>query len=261
MIMASIKDELNNLPEPTQSMDDLAVEEQNLTVEKLKYFLPKGSKVKVDQSTVDLVNKLIDESSCNRGLMEERLMSHLHLLGPGVGLKQLLKGIQFVTLSVTPGLTQEKAYLITFPEKAQELLSEGRDASSFASQYASTKIPQTIMQNVQIGPSITYAPLRHQLVNKYLELSNGKDAHGYPCSPTVQLNATIALMEYIKIPEAMTINMNHGVADEAKAIQQNLADQIENVAALMVQRMAKGESLKDIQKIGIVVDAEVVDDE
>lgn len=253
-----LQDEMKNLPE-AQDPNDLLIEEGTITSEKLKAMLPKGSRVKTDQSTVDLINKLIDESACHKGLMEERLMSHLHLMGPGVGFTQLLNGIKFVTLSTTPGMTQSKAYALVFPDKAQEILERGGDISSFASQYAGTKVPTTIMQDIQIGPSITYAPLRHQVVQKYIDLMNGKAADG-PCSPTVQLNATMALYEMIKLPEAMTINLNHGVADEAKAVQQNLADQIENMAALMAKRMANGESLKDIQRIGVVVDAEIVDE-
>lgn len=254
----NIKDEMKNLPEP-QNPDDLLIEEGKITPEKLRVMLPKNSRVKTDQSTVDLINKMIDESACHKGLMEERLMSHLHLMGPGVGFTQLLNGIKFVTLSTTPGMTQSKAYALVFPDKAQEILERGGDISSFASQYAATKVPTTIMQDIQIGPSITYAPLRHQIVQKYIELMNGKAADG-PCSPTVQLNAAVALMDYIKVPEEMTINLNANMADEAKAVQQNLADQIENMAALMAKRMANGESLRDIQKIGIVVDSGVTDE-
>lgn len=255
-----LKSEMKNLPEPTQTPDDVAtLEEGTITSEKLKMLLPKGSRVKTDQATVDLINKMIDESACHKGLMEERLMSHLHLMGPGVGLKQVLKGVQFVTLSTTPGMTQSKAYALTFPEKAQEIADRGGDVSSFASQYAATKVPTTILQDIQIGPSITYAPLRHQCVEKYIQLMNGKAADG-PASATVQLNATIALMDYIKVPEELVINMNHGVADEAKEIQQNLADQIQNMAAVMAKRMANGEDIRDIQKIGIVVEGEVVDE-
>jgi hypothetical protein len=180
-------------------------------------------------------------------------------MGPGIGFKQVLSGVQFVTLSTTSGMNQSKAYALTFPDKAQEILERGGDISSFASQYASTKVPTTIMQDIQIGPSITYAPLRHQVVQKYIDLMNGKAADG-PASAAVQLNASIALMEYIKVPEELTINMNHGVADEAKALQQNLADQIENMAAVMAKRMANGENLRDIQKIGVIVDAEVIDE-
>ena len=254
----NIKDEMKNLPEP-QNPNDLLIDEGKLTPEKLRAMLPKNSRVKTDQSTVDLINKMIDESACHKGLMEERLMSHLHLIGPGVGFTQLLNGIKFVTLSTTPGMTQSKAYVLVFPDKAQEILERGGDISSFASQYAATKVPTTIMQDIQIGPSITYAPLRHQIVQKYIELMNGKAADG-PCSPTVQLNAAIALMDYIKVPEEMTINLNANMADEAKAVTQNLADQIENMASLMAKRMANGESLRDIQKIGIVVDSGVTDE-
>lgn len=254
----NIKDEMKNLPEP-QNPNDLLIDEGKVTPEKLRIMLPKNSRVKTDQSTIDLINKMIDESACHKGLMEERLMSHLHLIGPGVGFTQLLNGIKFVTLSTTPGMTQSKAYVLVFPDKAQEILERGGDISSFASQYAATKVPTTIMQDIQIGPSITYAPLRHQVVQKYIELMNGKAADG-PCSPTVQLNAAIALMDYIKVPEEMTINLNANVSEEAKAVQQNLADQIENMASLMAKRMANGESLKDIQKIGIVVDSGVTDE-
>ena len=252
-----LEKEMSMLPE-AQYVEDLVLEEGTITAEKLRMFLPKGSRVKTDQATVELINKLIDESACHKGLMEERLMSHLHLMGPGIGFKQVLNAVQFVTLVTTPNMTQAKAYALVFPDKTQEILERGGDVSSFASQYAGTKVPTTIMQDIQIGPSITYAPLRHQIVQKYIELMNGKAADG-PASATVQLNASIALMEYIKIPEAMTINLNASVADEAKAIQQNLADQIENMAAIMAKRYQNGGDIRDIQKIGVVQDAELVD--
>lgn len=251
-------EEMKQLPK-AQEFDDLEIEEQNITVEKLKEFLPKGSRVKVNQQTVELINKLIDESACHKGLMEERLLSHLHLIGPGVGIKQVMNGVKFVTLATTPGMTQSKAYALTFPDKAQEILERGGDISSFASQYAATKIPTTIMQDVQIGPSITYAPLRHQCVQKYMDLMNGKAADG-PASATVQLNATIALMEYIKVPEEMTINLNHDMSEDAKSVQQNLADQISKAVDLQMARLAGGEKLGDVQKVGIVTEAEVIDE-
>lgn len=247
--------EMRVLPE-AQDPEDLLLDEGTITAEKLRMFLPKGSRVRVDQATVELINKLIDESACHKGLMEERLMSHLHLMGPGIGFKQVMNAVQFVTLITTPGMTQAKAYALVFPDKAQEILERGGDVSSFASQYAGTKVPTTIMQDIQIGPSITYAPLRHQIVQKLLALTNGKAADG-PASATVQLNAAIALLDYIKVPEAMTINLNASVADEAKAIQQNLADQIENMANIMAKNYKNGTDIRVVQRIGIVQDAEL----
>ena len=241
--------------------DELMIDEQKFTVEKLKYFLPKGSKVKVNQSTVDMVNDLIDKSQCHRGLVEERLLTYAHLMGPGVGLKQLIKAIQFCILSTTPGLTQTKAYLITFPEKAQELIEQGREASSFASMYAKTKIVQEIMQMSQIGMHISYAPLQHQLIEKLLNLSNGVAANGERASATVQLNATLGLLEKIVPPAEQTINLKTGMDDESKAATQNLADQIEMMAKLQLERLQKGESLSKVQHVGITLDVEVNDDD
>lgn len=240
--------------------DEMAIEEQNLTVERLKYMLPKDSKVQVTQATVDMINDVIDKSGVHRGLMEERLLSYTHLLGPGVGIKQLLKAIQFCILSTTPTLTQTKAYLITFPEKAEELISQGRDASSFASMYAKTKLVQDIMQASQIGIHITYAPLQHQLIEKLLNLSNGIAAGGEKASPTVQLNATLGLLEKIIPPAEQTINLKTGMDDESKAATQNLADQIEAMARLQLERLQRGESLNKVQQVGIVLDAVIDED-
>ena len=47
--------------------------------------------------------------------------------------------------------------------------------------------------------------------------------------------------------------------DESKAVSQNLADQIEKMAELQLQRLRGGESLDSIQKVGIVMDAEVIE--
>lgn len=237
--------------------DQLYREEQKFTASKLRYMLPKGSKVVVTQATVDMVNDIIEKSQCHRGLMEERLATYTSLIGPGVGIKQLLKAIQFVTLCLTPGMTQIKAYMITFPEKAQELIDRGAEGSNFAGMYAQTKLVTTIMKSVQLAPSIELAPLRHKVADKLLELMDGKGANGSIASPTVQLNAAIALYDIVKIPEEQTINLKTGMDDESKAATQHLADQIERSIELQMARLKKGESISDVQRLDIVIDAEV----
>ena len=261
----SIKQELelvkSNVNNGEGMQDDLAIDEQHLTVEKLKYFLPKGSKVNVTQATVDMVNDVIDKSTVHRGLMEERLLTYTHLLGPGIGMKQLLNAIQFVILSTTPGMTQTKAYMITFPDKADELIANGKDASSFASMYAKTKLVQEIMTNSQVGLSVTYAPLQHQLIQKLLELSNGRAANGDSASATVQLNATLGLMELIKVNEEQTINIKTSPTETAIEAQNNLAEQISRMADLQMAKFNLNRDIRDVQKLNIVVGAvEVTDD-
>jgi len=242
------------------SEDALYKEEQKFTVSKLKFMLPKGSNVTVTQATVDMVNDIIENSGCHRGLMEERLASYTSLLAPGIGIKQLLKAIQFVTLCLTPGISQVKAYMITFPEKAQELIDRGADGSNFASMYSQTKLVTTIMRNVQIAPSIALAPTRNKAVEKLSELMEGRAAGGGYASPTVQLNAAMALLDYTKIPEDMTINLKTGMDDESKSIQRELAENLSRIAEAQMANFKKGRSISDVQKLNITIDAEVDDD-
>ena len=231
-----VRDVKNAHSEGLNDYDPDGIDEQKLTTSKLKYFLPKGSKVKVTPELVDTLNTIIEDSGVHRGLMEEKLLTYTHLLGPGIGLKQLLKAIQFVILCLTPGMTQTKAFMITFPDKAQELIDRGSDGSSFATQYAKTHLVKTIMENnTQIGRSVVYAPLEHQLVQKLLELSNGRSASGDNASPTVQLNATLGLLDYIKVPEEQTINLNHGVDEASIEATNNLAEQIAQMAQIQRQ--------------------------
>lgn len=264
---ATVKEEMNLAKKEFsngegQSMEDLDIEEQQLTVSKLRYMLPKDSKVNVNQSTVDTINKLIDDSGVHRGLMEERLMTYTHLLGPGVGMKQLLKAIQFVTLSMTPGMTQSKAYMVTFPDRAQKLLDRGADPSSHASEYASTKLPRTIQEGVQVGLSTTYAPLQHQLVEKLINLSNGKAAGGDKASATVQLNATLGLMELIKVNEDQTINVNatSKMDEESKQVQVGILEQLKGIAASQASNYKKGNSINEVQRLNFVIDSGESDD-
>lgn len=235
------------------------MESQKLTVEKLKAALPKGSQVHVTQTLVEAVNDTIAKSGCHKELMEERLLTYMHLLGPGIGLKQLLNAIQFVTLCATPGVTQQTAYMITFPDKAQELLEQNRDMSSFASQYAKSSLVVTITANTQIGFHISHAPLRNAALQKLVDLSNGKAANGQPCSPTVQLNATLGILEAVALPMEQTINLKTAADEREIAATQNLADQIEKMAKMQLLRLQKGESLNSVQKVGIITDAELED--
>lgn len=262
----SVKEEIKSVEQAHNSgegqLDVDGIEEQKFTVSKLKAFLPKGSKVQVTQQTVDTVNGLIDSSQVHRGLMEEKLLSHMHLMGPGVGIKQIIKAIQFTTLSLTPGLSQSKAYMITFPDKAQELIDSGGNISSFASMYAQTKTPSTIAANYQVGPSVTYAPLTHQLVDKLMQLVNGKGAgpDDY-VSPTVQLNSTLGLLDYIKPPEEQTINITANAGEATIEAQNNLAEQLQAMAEIQRARLVAGQDISKVQQIDIkydvAIDAEV----
>ena len=218
-------------------------------------------KGKVNQTTIKAImedlEQLEEREGISRDYFEEQFISHLDLLGQGVYPKKLMEGIKFVSL-VQSGLTNQKAYDAVFPQKAAQVYGRGSTTSSFASEYAKKKIPVEIMKRSVIRDDIRFAPLRDKLLHKLVDLSNGKGAKPDDyVSPTVQLNATLGAIDYLKPPEDKSIDLRIGYNEDAKELQQNIVDQLAQNAALMRKQFENGRSLKEVQKVGIVLDAEV----
>lgn len=216
-------------------------------------------KGKVNQETIDAVldevQHIEERSGISQDYFEEQFLTHADLLGPGVTAGILINAIKYVAL-VQSGLTSQKAYDAVFPQKAAEIYARGSDTSSFATMYAKKKTVVEIMKRSIIRDDIRYAPLRDKLLDKLVQLSNGRGAKEDDyVSPTVQLNATLGALDYLKPPEDKAIDLKIGYNEEAKAMQQSIIEQLAANAALMRQQFESGRSLKEIQRVNVVIDA------
>lgn len=230
-------------------------DEYQLNEEVLKELL----KGKVNDTTIKAImeelENLEERDGISRDYFEEQFTSHLDLLGQGVYPKKLIEAIKFVSL-VQSGLTNQKAYDAVFPQKAAQVYGRGSNTSSFASEYAKKKTVVEIMKRSAIRDDVRLAPLRDKLLHKLVDLSNGKGAKPDDyVSPTVQLNATLGALDYLKPPEDKSIDLKIGYNEEAKAMQQSIAEQLAANAALMRQQFEAGRSLKEIQRVNVIIDA------
>jgi hypothetical protein len=221
-------------------------------------------KGKVNEETVTAIVQKIHAIEETDGILqdsfEEKFMSYTDLIGPGVSIDKVINAIKFVS-HVQCGLSNTKAYELVFPDKAKQIKARpGGDTSSFATEYAKSKTVIEILSRSAIRADIEHRPLVNQLLKKLVDLSNGKGAKvdDY-VSPTVQLNATLGALDYLKPPEDKSIDLKIGLNEEAMAMQQNLATQIAASAAAMRQQFESGQSLREIQRVGIVIDAEIED--
>ena len=218
-------------------------------------------KDKVNDATIKAImeelEQLEERDGISRDYFEEQFTSHMDLLGQGVYPKKLIEAIKFVSL-VQSGLTNQKAYDAVFPQKAAQVYGRGSNTSSFATEYAKKKTVVEIMKRSIIRDDIRHAPLRDKILHKMIDLMNGKGAKPDDyVSPTVQLNAAIAAETMTRPPEDKAIDLRIGYNEDAKALQQTIATQLAENAALMRKQFESGRSLKDVQKIGIILDAEV----
>ena len=227
---------------------------QGLTLEKLQGFMPKNSTVKLTEEILEIVNRAEEDTGMDQGLFEEQLCSYSHLIGPGISFEKLMNAIKFVTLrEVARG--NARAYKIVFPVKSAEIEARGETVDSFASMYAQTKAVIEVQKLNMVGVHITHRPLANQLLKKMVDLSNGIGAKPDDyVSPTVQLNATVAAYEAVKPPEDNTMELKIGMSDQAISVQENLANQISQMAEIQMKRFASGDKIGDIQKLKINVE-------
>jgi len=234
---------------------------QHISAEKLKQFMPRGSSVQVTDAILDMLNRVEEDTGVDQGLFEEQLLSYMHLVDNGVGLEKLANAIKFCNLRMLPKMSNTKAYKIVFPDKAKEIEDRDQSCDSFASMYNSSKLVTEISKLLMVPVYITNAPVHLAMHKKLFDLSNGIGAReGDYVSPTVQMNAAIALMEATKMPEDKSIELKIGMSDEAKSVQLALTEQLSRLAASQVAQFKAGVALDKVQRIGVnVVDVEVVE--
>ena len=112
---------------------------------------------------------------------------------------------------------------------------------------------------MMISAHIQYAPMFHAAIKKQFNLMNGNSADGTPVSAHVQHLAAKELAEQTKMPEDNTIELKIGMDEEAKTVQERLTEQLARSVDLQLKRLSAGESIGNIQKIGISVENEIVD--
>lgn len=235
----------------------IGTHEQGITRDKLMEFIPRGYGGKVTDGVLEIIRRVEEDTGMDQGLFEEQLLSYTHLLGPGISFEKLINAIKFVALrEVARG--QAKAYKIVFPEKTAEIEARGGSVDSFATMYASSKVVVEVQKLNMVSASITHRPLANQMLKKMTDLANGIGANPDDrVSPTVQLNAAIAVYEAVKMPEDNTMELKIGLSDGALSAQESLAEQLRRMADLQMQAFKDGKNINDIQRINICVEAKV----
>lgn len=201
---------------------------QGLTVEKLKSFMPKGASAEVTQAIVDKINNTGNETGLLQEVFEEQILSYAGLVsGKGRTFEKLVNALKYCNLKLIPGMTNERAWAITFPDKYDKLITEKRFAASHVSMYNSSEMVIEIDKMLMMPVAIQYAPMFHHSVKKLFDLSNGIAAGGKEASPHVQFMATAELAKLTKMPETAKVEV------DVKVNQGSIIDEYEKAISMM----------------------------
>ena len=236
----------------TNVNDELAVvprDSQNITREKLKRFLPKGSSVQVTDEILRTINNLEEDTGLPQNMMEEEVMSYMHLIGKsgGIGLNELVNAVKYCNLK--RNRSNRDSWAIVFPKKFDELIAAGKAVDNFVSMYNASKLVVAIDKEMLVPAYIQYAAYFHAAVKKQFQLMNGSDSNGNEVSAMVSHLAAKELALITKMPEDKTIELKIGASDAVLSAQQEMNNSLAALVANQSKMFAQGMSPDTIQKV------------
>lgn len=242
-------------------MNVVPKESQNITREKLKRFLPKGSSVQVTDEILEMISNMENDTGLPQYALEEDVMSYMHLIGKGIGIAELVNAIKYCNLK--RNRTNKEAWAITFPSKYDEMIKADRVVDSFVSMYNSSKIVVAIDKEMMVPVYIQYSSYFHAAVKKQFELMNGVDSNGNEVGGMVQHLSSKVLMEMLKMPEDKSIEIRIGASDSLLAAQNELSSSISSLVSQQAEMFARGMSPDEIQKVHKIklLDESIIDAE
>lgn len=226
---------------------------QGITKERLREMLPAKTSIAVTDEILRLINSMEEDTGLPQELLEEDLMTHIHMLNGmrGAGIKELVNAIKFCNLK--RNYDNKDAWAIVFPDKYAALVEANKQVDNHVSMYNSSKLVTTIDKEMLVPVHLTYAPYFHAAVKKQFEIMNGKAKDGQgkeiPVSAMVQHLAAKELATLTKQPEESKLSISINPGAEAMSAQQEMNEQLRALVAQQRRRLENGESIIDVQQI------------
>jgi len=235
----------------------------SLTKEKIEQLLPKGTNHKVTDEVLSLINNIEKDTELIQEYAEESILNNLPILREvRVSLKDYVDAVKYVQLK--QNMENHKAWELTFPDKYNRLVQEGRWNSSHVSYYNSRPIVVKLEAQKLLDYKALYAPVFYQQIQVQARLAAGTDANGNPTSGTVQQLASKTLLELLKPEEANKLDITIGQSEEVKSSMDKIHDTLQEIAISQQKALQSGMKIEDIQKLRLVksneIDVEVYDE-
>ena len=230
---------------------------QYITIDRIKELLPKNTSVTVTEEIVQLIHNMEEDTGLPQELLEEDLMSYMHLLGGtrGLGVKDLINAIKFCNLK--RNYNNKEAWAIVFPDKYKRLVENNKQVDNHVSMYNSSKLVVAIDKEMLLPASITHSPYFRKAVNELYKIGvlgdGGKNAKGeqMTVSPMVKVQALKELINVTKPPEEQQLNISINPGETALNMQKEMNEQLKAIVANQRVRLEAGEDIIDVQAIGI----------
>lgn len=175
-----------------------------LTLDALRAAMPKRQKHNITQSLVDKLNRLVSDPE-ERVYFLENLQGYTHVLqNPHVKLDSYIFAVKYVSYKMM-GLTNQDAWVKTFPDRYQRLVDIGKTGAHFratVSGYNKNKIVVQVYEQAMIPVYVANADVFQRAVITQSDLMTDVTV-----SDKVRSDAANSLMTHLKPPETKKLEL------------------------------------------------------
>ena len=227
-----------------------------LTTEQFKDALPAKVKKSVNAELIKKINTTLADPEMYEAY-RENLISYTRVMSEGrFKLPNYIDAVKYVSHKLA-GMTNIKAYSLTFPEKIKRFTSQGvqpKDIASYVTAYNKSKLVNLILEQSLVPTWVLNQDLFQKALNTQAELMTTAN------SEKVRSDAANSLLTHLKQPENKKIELEIGVKKDSTiaALRQST---MELVAQQRLALEAGVSTAQDIAHSGLVIENAVTEEE
>ena len=181
-----------------------------VTKEQVMVTLPLSMRKNVDDDLIDLINSSCDDSDI-RGEYLGNMLRWTDVLGKGAWtIKDYINAVRFVTFKLM-GNNNTVAYAKAFPRRYQRLITKKVGSSrvaAVAQAYTTRKIVREMIRRTIAPVWVLHSDVLHESILVQAELMRSAK------SETVRQKASATLIEHLKRPEALEVEVSVGATND-----------------------------------------------
>ena len=222
-----------------------------LTTEQFKQVVPSQFKACVSQELIDQINQTLADPDMYE-TYRDNLLGYAHVMKEGkFKMEDYINAIKYCSHKIM-GASNIDAYVKTFPDKYQAMLSAGKNAkdiSSFVTSYNKNKLVNLILEQSMIPSWVLNQDMYQKALNVQCELMMTAN------SEKVRSDAANSILTHLKPPEVTKVELDIGLKKDSA--MEDLKSTLAELAMKQQQFIGAGVTqVKDLaqQKLVRVID-------
>ncbi len=201
----------------------------HLTIHQIRAAAPLRVRKNITEKMVKLINSEIDNSDV-RDEFRDHILGWVDVMQQGRWkFKDYINAVKYITYKLM-GSTQQSAWVKVFPDRFQRMLDKGipdKNIAAAITLYNQTELVLKITERTLPPLHVLNSDILQEAINTEAELMR------HAKSETVRMKAAATLIEHLKPPEALKVDLNVGVSNDTvedlRAITRGLAVQQQQI--------------------------------